>query len=238
MAKPIQGFIMRTFLPRPTVSLYRRLGKSWKYAIHGEERFQAALADDRTLAAAFFHARTFQLLHYVSRPGNGRWLLMCSKSRDGELMAKVEEGMGCDVVRGSTGDGGARALVEMIQRLKKDGGLSTCLAVDASRGPRGIAKPGVITLAQKTGGVLLPVAASADRTWVYKHSWDRVAVPKWGATVHVVFGEPLEVPRKASPDEREDLRKELEDRLLALHAEADEQSGFRDTEPLQLAAKA
>ncbi len=48
----------------------------------------------------------------------------------------------------------------------------------------------------------------------------------------------LEVPRKASPDEREDLRKELEDRLLALHAEADEQSGFRDTEPLQLAAKA
>lgn len=236
MAKPIQGFVMRKFLPGLTTGLYKRLGASWKYVEHGAERFESALADEPTLAAAFFHARTFQFLHYVSRPGRGRWVLMCSQSRDGDLMAKVEEGMGCEVVRGSTGGGGARALVDMIQRLKRDRDLSTCLAVDASRGPRGIAKPGVITLAQKAGGVLLPAAASADRTWIYKWSWDRMAVPKWGATVHLVFGEPLVVPKRLDADETERLRKELEDRLLALHAQADELSGFKDSEPIQLEA--
>jgi len=136
-------------------------------------------------------------------------------------------------VRGSSGGGGGRALVSMIQAVRSDPGWSTCLAVDGSRGPRGIAQAGIITLAQKTGGLLLPVAASADRSFVYRWSWDRTVLPWPFARVYVVFGPPLEVPARLDAPGMEALRVELERALLGLHLEADALAGFRDDAPLQ-----
>ena len=52
--------------------------------------------------------------------------------------------------------------------------------------------------------------------------------------VFVVYGEPIEVPRRASADELEAIRVRLEESLLELHREADELSGFRDSAPLRL----
>jgi lysophospholipid acyltransferase (LPLAT)-like uncharacterized protein len=61
----------------------------------------------------------------------------------------------------------------MIKAQREDRALGSCLAVDGSRGPRGIAQLGTLTLAQKTGGVLLPVAASTADCRIYHKSWDR-----------------------------------------------------------------
>jgi lysophospholipid acyltransferase (LPLAT)-like uncharacterized protein len=231
--KPVRRFLFRTVLPPLAAGLYRLLGATWRYVEVRKHLMDQALAGERPLVSAFFHARTFQLLHYNSRPDHGRWILMCSQSRDGELMSRVEERLGYRVVRGSSGGGGARALVSMIQAVKSDPGWSTCLAVDGSRGPRGIAQPGIITLAQKTVGLLLPVAAYACRCFVYRWSWDRSVLPWPFARVHVVFGQPLEVPARLDAQETEAIRTELERSLLALHAEADALSGFRDEAPLQ-----
>jgi lysophospholipid acyltransferase (LPLAT)-like uncharacterized protein len=148
-------------------------------------------------------------------------------------MARVEEGLGYKVARGSSGGGGARALVAMIKTVKEEPGWSSCLAVDGSRGPRGIAQPGIITLAQKTGGLLMPCAASARPCFVYRWSWDRTVLPWPFARVHVVFGTPIEVPARLDEEQTERIRLRLEREMLALHAEADALSGFRDTAPLQ-----
>jgi len=222
-------------LPPIATALYRMLGRSWRYVEVRRHAMSDALASGRPVVGAFLHARTFQILHYYTLPGNGRWVLMCSKSRDGELMSQVEERLGYKVVRGSSGEGGARALVGMIQTVKKDPGWASCLAVDGSRGPRGVAQAGIITLAQKTGGLLVPCAASARASLVYRWSWDRTAFPLPFARVHVVFGEPIEVPAKLDPDETERIRQELERALLELHGEADGLSGFRDEVPLRAA---
>lgn len=233
--KPIRSFLLRRVLPPFAILGYRLLGATWRYREVRKHIFEEALAGGRPLVAAFLHARTFQFLHYNSRPDHGNWVLMCSQSRDGDLMAKVEEGLGYKVVRGSSGGGGARALVSMIQTVKQDPAWSSCLAVDGSRGPRGVAQPGIITLAQKTGGLLLPAAASASASFVYPWSWDRTVLPLPFARVHVVFGDLIEVPRKLDADGMEAIRAELERALLALHAEADGLSGFRDSAPLQAA---
>ena len=233
--KPVRRFMLRHVLPAPAAGLYRRMGNSWRYVLHGEEHFRASLASGRRLATAFLHARTFQLLHFFTQPENGEWLLMCSKSRDGELMSQVEERLGYEVVRGSSGGGGARALVDMIRSLRRRPELSTCLAVDGSRGPRGVAKPGIFALAQKTDALILPISASASRTWIWKHSWDRVALPKPRAEVHIVFAPPIDVPKQFDAIGVESMRKDLEDTLLTLTAQADAASGFHDPEPLRLA---
>lgn len=231
--KRLRAWILRTLLPPVALAGYRLLASTWRYREVRPEILREELARGRPVVAAFLHARTFQFLHYNSRPEHGRFVLMCSQSRDGELMARVEEGLGYKVARGSSGGGGARALVSMIKTVNQEPGWSSCLAVDGSRGPRGIAQLGIITLAQKTGGVLVPCAASARPSLVYRWSWDRTVIPWPFAAVHVVFGRPLEVPAELDAAGAEDLRARLERALLDLHAEADGLSGFRDSAALQ-----
>jgi lysophospholipid acyltransferase (LPLAT)-like uncharacterized protein len=88
-------------------------------------------------------------------------------------------------------------------------------------------------LAQKTGGVVLPIAASTRQCWVYGRSWDRLAVPKPFAEIHVDVAEPIAVPAGADAGEIERLRLRLEHSVLALHAALDRHTGFSDTEPLR-----
>ncbi|NBX41311.1 MAG: DUF374 domain-containing protein [Gammaproteobacteria bacterium] len=160
-------------------------------------------------------------------------LILSRMFGDGEAMARIEEGLGFRVARGSSGKGGARALVEMIKAQREDRGLNSCLAIDGSRGPRGIAQLGTITLAQKTGSLLLPVAASTDHCWVWRKSWDRTVIPKPGATVTVQIGTPIEVPPKLDETQLEALRLRLETAIVGMHRELDRTTGYHDAEPLQ-----
>ena len=220
-------------LPPVAIWGYRTVGNSWRYTAPNAHILTELNRAGQPVVGAFLHQRTIQLLHYFSSPERGRWILMCSQSRDGELMTKIEEGLGFRVARGSSGKGGARALVEMIKAQREDRGLHSCLAIDGSRGPRGVAQLGVITLAQKTGSLVLPVAASTNDCWVWQKSWDRAVVPKWGADIHVDLGEPFAVPPKLDAEALEALRLKMETGLLAQHRALDARTGFRDSQPMQ-----
>jgi hypothetical protein len=232
--KPFRRFVLHKLLPPVGWRMYRALGRSWQYEEQDVAILRNLVAARQPVVGAFYHSRTFALLHYFSLPAQGRWILMCSQSRDGEAMARIEEGLGFRVARGSSGKGGARALVEMIKAQRDDRGLNSCLAIDGSRGPRGIAQLGTITLAQKTGSLLLPVAASTDRCWRWNASWDRTIIPKPGAKVTVRIGAPIEVAPKLDETGLETLRRRLEDAMFALHSELDARSGYHDPEPLRL----
>lgn len=232
--RPVRKFIVRWMGPPLARLVYRSLAGSWHYVTENEDRLTDLLKGDRPVVGAFLHARTFQLLHYFSRPPRGRWMLMCSRSSDGDVMTSLEESLGYRVARGSSGSGGARALAEMIKAQREDRQLHSCLAVDGSRGPRGIAQLGILTLARKTAGVLLPVAASTTSCWVNQRSWDRTVIPKLGAEIHILIGEPMDIPRQLNEAQAEDLRLDLQQRLLAMHADLDARIGFKDTQPLQV----
>lgn len=236
--KPVRRLLYRTVLPPLVTWLYRKLGNTWRYETENEDRLVELLRGSRPVVGAFLHGRTFQLLHYFSQPEHGRWMLMCSPSRDGELMSRVEMGLGFRVVRGSSGSGGARALVQMIKAQREDPGLSSCLAIDGSRGPRGVAQFGTITLTQKTGGVLLPVAASTADGRVCHKCWDRMVIPKRHAKIRIHIGEPIEVAPKLDEAGVEQTRRVLEERLLSMHAALDARTGFKDSQPLRAPAAA
>ena len=231
--KPIRGLLLRRVFPPIALWIYRRWGGSWRYVTENGEVLTRLLGGSRPLVGAFLHGRTFQLLYYFSRPEHGRWILMCSQSRDGDFMAQVEEGLGFRVARGSSGKGGARALVQMIKGQREDPGLGSCLAIDGSRGPRGVAQFGTLTLTQKTGGVLVPVAASTAEAWICGRCWDRNVMPKPYAQIRILIGEPIEVPPGLDAAALEATRALLEQRLLAMHAELDARTGFRDSQPLR-----
>jgi len=230
--RPVRKFVVRWMGPPLARWVYRSLANTWHYTTENEAGLANLLKGDRPVVGAFLHARTFQLLHYFSRPGRGRWMLMCSRSNDGHVMTSIEESLGYRVARGSSGSGGARALAEMIRAQREDPNLSSCLAVDGSRGPRGIAQLGILTLARKTNGVLLPVAASTPSCWVNQRSWDRTVIPKFGAWIRILIGEPLEIPPQPNDVQLEELRVELQQRLIAMHTDLDVRVGFKDSQPL------
>ena len=233
-SKPIRRFFLHNVLPPFGWRLYRALGRSWDYEERNIGALHQLIAQGQPVVGAFLHSRTFALLHYFSLPQQGRWILMCSQSRDGEAMTRIEEGLGFRVARGSSGKGGARALVEMIKAQREDRGLNSCLAIDGSRGPRGIAQLGTITLAQKTGSLLLPVAASTNHCWRWERSWDRTVIPKPDAKVLVKAADQIEVPAKLDEVQLEALRQRLEETLFRLHSDLDAETGYRDPEPLRL----
>lgn len=232
-AGPIKTALMRWVVPEIVLLVVRLLDLTWRYRETGREHLEACRASGRPVVGAFLHGRTVTLLRFWTRKSNGRWLSMCSKSLDGEAMAKVEERLGLEVVRGSSGRDGLQAAVDMIRRVRAADDLNPILAVDGSRGPRGRVQGGILALAQRTGGIIQPVTASASRAYIFERAWDRTLLPWPFARIEVVYGEPLDVPPGLRGGDLQRLAGELEHRFVDLQALADELAGFGDPEPVR-----
>ena len=146
--------------------------------------------------------------------------ILISQSRDGEIVSKFSRGLGYRPVRGSTSRGGIAAAKQLaaISTTRGDCGITP----DGPRGPREVAQAGAVWLAQLAGRPLLPVGAAAYPCYRFKRSWDRFCVPLPFATAAIVYGDPIFVPRRLSPAEREDYRLRLEDEMRAVTRRAEE----------------
>lgn len=142
-----------------------------------------------------------------------RLAAIVSASRDGAMMARLIELFGIQPVRGSSSRRGAQAMLELSRYAEQ--GHDLALTPDGPRGPRYVCKEGVVYLAQMTGLAIVPVSYHVGWKFCLK-SWDRFQIPLPFSRVTVAFGEPLPVPRDASDEVREALRRELDQRLLAM----------------------
>lgn len=189
----------------------------------GEEILLGCFADYGRVIVAVWHQRFLPALAYVTKFRNFEPIVMISQSRDGELAARLAERLGLVPVRGSSTRGGATALMAILKALKKT--PAVIHVVDGPQGPKGIVKPGLITMAQISGAVIVPVFVSADRAWIMG-SWDRFLVPKPFSKVTIEWGPPLVVPQELDPARNEEFRAEIEGRLTEGYAQADLSSGW------------
>jgi lysophospholipid acyltransferase (LPLAT)-like uncharacterized protein len=83
-----------------------------------------------------------------------RIAVMTSLSFDGEFIARIIEKLGFRAVRGSSSRGAVGALLGM--RRQVEAGEAVAFTIDGPRGPKYVAKPGPVLLAQSTGA---PMAA-------------------------------------------------------------------------------
>jgi lysophospholipid acyltransferase (LPLAT)-like uncharacterized protein len=142
-----------------------------------------------------------------------RLAAIVSASRDGAMMARLIELFGIQTVRGSSSKRGAQAMLELASFAER--GHDIAVTPDGPRGPRYVCKEGAIYLAQLTGLSIVP--GSCHLSWkICLKSWDRFQIPLPFSRATMTLGEPLVVPRDASVEVREALRRELDRRLLAL----------------------
>jgi lysophospholipid acyltransferase (LPLAT)-like uncharacterized protein len=154
----------------------------------------------------------------------GVWVII-SHSRDGEMQKRIFTKFGFQIIRGSTGRGGARALIESIRVLKKNGAMA--ITPDGPRGPSGVVQEGVLMMAQKSGAALIPVATYARPAW-FAPTWDRYMIPCPLAKAIFIFGKPMFVPPDADDATVEETRLTLQNEIDRLQAEAKEWVSGKD----------
>jgi lysophospholipid acyltransferase (LPLAT)-like uncharacterized protein len=135
---------------------------------------------------AFWHGRQFLLFHTHR---DLHVVIPASESRDGEIQARILKRFGFDVVRGSSKRKGERALLGLVDALRK--GKSIALAVDGPRGPVYEVKQGVTYLAGKFSKPIVPLSVGAKGAWILEKIWDKYLLPKPFTRCIIVYGEPI-----------------------------------------------
>lgn len=182
---------------------------SWTFRlrIENEKPWLEYLQNGGRVLLCGWHQIFFAAIRHFKSYASYHPALMISKSKDGDIIADVAEKSGWHAVRGSSSRDGGRALKEMVGYLKQSG-LAAHI-VDGPKGPAGIVKAGVVSLARATGAVVVPVYATSDRAW-YFNSWDHFMLPKPFARVNLRFGEMLDLSSGASDEDFELQRVRLQ----------------------------
>jgi lysophospholipid acyltransferase (LPLAT)-like uncharacterized protein len=187
--------------------------------IRREERAAEPLwASDTAAIYVVWHARLL-LLPYLYGHRGARVLI--SRSRDGEMVARLVRRFGFVVVRGSSSRGGAGGLRGLARALEE--GHSVIVVPDGPRGPAETVKPGVAALARLTGAPVVPLSLAASSEWRAR-SWDGFRVPKPFARCVVRFGTPLRVAPSRERGDDEATRKDIEAALREVTWQVDEEA--------------
>lgn len=195
--------------------LIRAYSWTFRLRIENEQPWLEHLKKGGRILLCCWHQQFFSAIRHFKNYAIYNPALMISKSKDGDIIAKIAEKTGWHTVRGSSSRNGGSALRGMIAHLEKYGFAGH--VVDGPRGPAGIVKAGVVKLAQAPGTLVVPFYLSADRAWYFK-SWDRFMLPKPFARVTLRFGDMMDLTSGVNEDDFENQRVRLEQTMLpALH---------------------
>lgn len=209
-------FLLRLLIPLGYVFL-KIYSSTLRLKIENKDEVIAFLNNGGRFVMASWHQRFFGGFFLPGALGL-KPCIMISRSRDGDYVANVVARIGWEPVRGSSSRGGREALREMIEgiaSLQVGGHI-----VDGPTGPPGIVKPGLVSLAQKSGAAICPTCVSYEDPWVF-NSWDRFMVPKPFSGVLLRFAEMIRVPAELDEAAFEEFRQDVEKRLIEVYREMD-----------------
>ena len=199
--------------------LLRLLRFTWRVHFSDPHGVMDAARDQPFILCAWHNRIIYALFatRDIIRPKTGRKVAaMVSASSDGAFAVEILRAFGIVPIRGSTSRRGSQALLELSRQARA--GLHLAITPDGPRGPCHEIQGGILSLAQVTGLPIVPLGCEAGRK-VRINSWDRFQLP-WPLTrCDMVFGEPLEVPRKVSDEQRNALKDELKRRMAEINPE-------------------
>ena len=207
MLKKIRNVLTSQLLSALLYRLIRAYSWTFSIKVENEGDWLEHLENGGTVLICIWHQQFFPAIRYFKKYEKYNPGLMISRSKDGEVIARVAKMSGWHPVRGSSSRGGSEALHGMIDRLKTS--RLSGHVVDGPRGPAGIVKAGVIRMAHTTGAMVVPFFTSADNAW-YMNSWDKFMIPKPFAKVTLRFGEMIKFDPSENNEDFEKQRLHLE----------------------------
>ena len=216
MKRSLLLFLSRYVIPYGGLLAVKAIAATYRIRLYDPENEKKILEEYKSLVYASWHQRFFPGITFFS--SRKPIAIMISKSRDGEMVARVVDILGWRSVRGSSSNGGIsafRTLKELACMGYKIGYI-----VDGPRGPFGYVKPGLLRIAQVSGKPVVPTITSAQKKWVF-NGWDRFMVPKPFARVIIRFGEAIDVSAELDGEAFEEKRLFIEQRMQDLYEDTD-----------------
>jgi len=190
--------------------------KSARWKIIGDSDYQALRKAKKPVIFLVWHGKIFVVPFFFRRRGI---MPLISPSRDGEIPARIMDGWGYKILRGS----GSHVVKEAWQEMKKElqAGGEVIIVPDGARGPDRKLKLGCIKLAAETGALLVPFSFSTTRKKVLK-SWDRFLMFYPFSRVVAVYGKPLGISPGLDDSEMETERQRVESLMIEFDRNVDD----------------
>ncbi|MBP9615959.1 MAG: lysophospholipid acyltransferase family protein [Aliarcobacter sp.] len=178
------------------------------YLTNKKEFHHPKLNDDEALIFVTWHDDLIcQPLNYFQNRPNGVIKTLISQSKDGEILSKIYNLFGGEIIRGSSSKGATKALISTIREIKA--GSDIALTPDGPRGPRHTVADGVIAIAQKSGARIVVLNSKASKYWQFK-SWDKFILPKPFGKIDFYMSEPFNI----NDLEFEEARSFIKDKMM------------------------
>jgi lysophospholipid acyltransferase (LPLAT)-like uncharacterized protein len=203
-------FVGQMFL----ANIVTALCKSLKTTKVNDEIIKNLDDENKNYILAFWHG-TMLLPWYLH--GNPKVAALISKSKDGDLLAKILKHWNYNVVRGSSTTGGDIALAIMIDFAKND--YSITITPDGPRGPAHRFKAGAVITAKKSKVPLILAGVGYKKKKVLSN-WDKFEVPYFFSKVKIIYSEPIFIETNLSYEETSNIISNCENKLNELQREA------------------
>jgi lysophospholipid acyltransferase (LPLAT)-like uncharacterized protein len=179
----------------------------------------AALAEGRPLIVASWHQDVVPFFHYLANytrlEARRPFVMLASRSFDGEVTERIMRPWGFRFVRGSFGRAGGSAAVRGLLRAL-EAGERVAVVADGPRPPAAVMRRGAVFLARESGVPLYVARAWARPQVLVPRTWFRMAVPLPRAHIACLSAGPVDVTGTL-----EEARARAEGELRRLCEEAD-----------------
>lgn len=186
LKKRVAHWVKCSLLPPLGAAAIRSVARTMHCETGGHEAVDGLYREGRNIILAFWHAQ--QLMIPIGYRGAGSHVLI-SQHGDGEIIARIIARFGHEAVRGSSTRGGAGALRAMIKLGRS--GRDVVVTPDGPKGPRQVAKLGIIHLAKATGLPIVPLAFACSKKNSLRAGiviWSRTRFPEDYFSTGIRFG--------------------------------------------------
>ncbi len=198
-----QRFVLKAGPPL-IAGAVRLLSLTCRRECHGLEHWQGVNETHGRAIVAIWHESLAMAAYHHRHSGLHT---LASYSFDAEWASRAVRRLGILSVRGSSSNGGARALRDLAVVLDQRG--TVMLTMDGPRGPRRVAKAGAAILAARTGVPIIPHAFAVRPAWRLR-SWDRFSIAKPFSRIISVYAPAIPPPPDKSRDAIEETRRALD----------------------------
>lgn len=224
--KILTSRLLQTFICRLAWILIWFIYFTSRWEVKGFEPIKKLLDSRKPLIFVFWHGRLLMVAPFC--PKNRKANVVISTHNDGQLITRVMENFGFNMIRGSSRKKeGISALKEVIHSLENNEIIA--ITPDGPRGPRMRIGGNVIKIAQMQNVPIIPVTYSISKCKILR-SWDRFMLAKPFSRGIFIYGKPLYV-KDADEESLKEAGTLLENRLNNITRQADKLVGITPVEP-------
>jgi len=202
------------------------VGMTTRWKVIGVDEAYKTLDKHKAMIVIGWHGRTLEMPYFWNK--SSKLNALVSPHRDGRLIVAILHMFGIGNIDGSSNKDSSKAAIHLMKNLQQ--GNSIAIIPDGPRGPSMTLGLSPLFYAQKSGKPIMGITYSIANSKIVHRSWDNMLIPLPFQRGIYVITEPMIIPKNATPEELEQYRQTLENKLNDITWKIDEELGIEHVE--------